>query len=268
MLRNSKFFLVLLVFASIQASLQAVEVREPGNYPAVARVMAWTVNGGSLGSATCVYSSDMTGNSYLLTATHVIEGSVHRPRVTFPDGKSYFAEILYTSPGSDVTVLRISGKREHVRTITTEVPRVGDLVMFAGYGATSTHNDNRDHFLAYTGPVIGKYVSPYNRIQNRVSCWTPRISQGDSGGAVFYRGKLIGVISARIVQLQQGIYCETRTIGIDMSWIRKVDLQGITSSPKADEILKPKHDGRVEIKKTSRRYRGRSPRYGRWKAGR
>ena len=226
MLRAARKFLLWSVLSLLPAVLNGTEVKNPAEFPSVARVMSWNERGGSLGSATCVYSSDMTGNSYLLTATHVIEGAIHRPRVTFPDGSSYFAEIVYSPEGSDVTVLRIAGRREHWTPISDELPDTGDEVMFAGYGAMSTHNWNRDHFLGYTGPVIGRYYSARTGVQNRISCWTPKISQGDSGGAVFWRGKHVGVISARIVALGHGIFCETKTIGIDMTWIRKLDLQG------------------------------------------
>ncbi len=167
--------------------------RNPKDWPTVVRVRVPSGRGAfSVGSGTCVFSTTSPSPvSYVLTAAHVIRGGTGAPTCEFSDGKRYACTVIYNNPSQDVTVLRFDAARPHYTPLSPRLPGVGENVIFVGYGG------QRPYFLAYVGRVTGGLGSGAGARDTIEAQTQGRISQGDSGGAILYRGNLVGVISAK-----------------------------------------------------------------------
>ena len=173
------------------ALLAAIEGRDPAAYPTVCRVQVPSGGGASsLGSGTCVYSQAVPPSSYVLTAAHVIRGGTGSPSVLFPDGQRYRCRVSYNNPQQDVAILHFHAARPAFTQISQTMPNKGESVTFVGFGG------QRPYFLAYSGPVVGA-VGSGSGGRDTLEAFVPQISQGDSGGAVLYRGYVVGTISAK-----------------------------------------------------------------------
>lgn len=219
-----RFFLLSLAVA---VAIQAQETRRPAtdrdknNWPTVCRIEVPGSRGSmSLGSGTCVYSSKSTGYTYITTAAHVIRDGRGAPRAKFSDGQTLECEVIFNDNRRDVTVLRARGTRPSFTPISDELPKRGENVTFVGYGG------ERPYFLAYAGPVTGGYGSAPGSGADQLEAYVPQISQGDSGGAVFYKGKLVAIISAKDM-VGHGIACLIRYNTIKQSFIVGLDMKAI-----------------------------------------
>lgn len=219
--RLSLFIVTLSVMVQAQGTNRPGTDRDKNNWPTVCRIEVPSGGGGmSLGSGTCVYSSKETGYTYITTAAHVIRGASGKARAKFPDGQTLVCDVIFNDARKDVTVLRARGTRPTYTPISDVLPNKGESVTFVGYGGT------RPYFLAYAGPVTGSYGSSPGSGADQLEAYVPQISQGDSGGAVFYKGKLVAIISAKDM-VGHGIACLIRYKTIKQSFIHGLDRRAV-----------------------------------------
>jgi len=180
-----------VIWVLLLASSVAAQSRNPMDYPTVCRVKVPSGGGSqSLGSGTCVYSQALPPSSYVLTAAHVVRGGTGAPSVVFPDGRSHQCRVAYNNPRQDVAILHFNEARPAYTQISQTLPGKGESVTFVGFGG------QRPYFLAYHGPVVGAVGSGGGE-RDTLEAYVPQISQGDSGGAVLYKGLVVGTISAK-----------------------------------------------------------------------
>ena len=150
----------------------------------MARVIVAEGRAYSFGSATLVYAQE----DYALVVTnwHVVrdvEGSVI---VAFPNGFRSTAQILKVDPVWDLAALKISSPQIQPVPLATSIPRPGDTLMIAGYGA--------GQYQSATGRCT-QYVSPASNEPYEMVELSAEARQGDSGGPIFNtRGQLAGVL--------------------------------------------------------------------------
>lgn len=139
----------------------------------------------SLGSGFVI---DPTG--VVVTNNHVIEDA-DEVEVTFPDGRTFPAEIVGRDPATDLAVLRIEASERFtpVPWGDSDVARVGDWVVAIGnpfgFGGSLTAG-----VISARGREIGGRYDDY--LQTDVA-----INQGNSGGPLFNMdGEVVGVNTA------------------------------------------------------------------------
>lgn len=126
----------------------------------------------------------------VVTNNHVIEDA-DEVEVTFPDGRTFPAEIVGRDPATDLAVLRIEA-RETFQAVPwgdSDVARVGDWVVAIGnpfgFGGSLTAG-----VISARGREIGGRYDDY--LQTDVA-----INQGNSGGPLFNMdGEVVGVNTA------------------------------------------------------------------------
>lgn len=140
----------------------------------------------SLGSGFVVDGSE----GLVVTNNHVVE-EADEVEVTFPDGRTYPAEIIGLDPATDLAVLRIEtdGDFPQTRWGDSESARVGDWVVAIGnpFGLGGSLSAG---VISARGREIGGNYDDY--LQTDVA-----INQGNSGGPMFNMdGEVIGVNTA------------------------------------------------------------------------
>lgn len=179
----------------------------PGDYPTVCTV---ATPDGSRGSGCCVYCKDQ--QTWVLTAAHVVRGQ-RNASCTWPDGATLQGEVIFAKDSQDVAVIKCIGRRESFTPLSDEMPKAGDTVTHVGYSYLG--------FRAWSGSVLRILTTKLNDpgfgqivAQEGLSGTdmletqtTGRITypngqtlragphEGDSGGPVLYRGRVIAVIT-------------------------------------------------------------------------
>ena len=89
-----------------------------------------TRRGGASGGGSAVA---ITPDGYLLSSTHVVDGTDGRGRASFPDGRSFRVELVGADPLSDLAVLRAdAGDLVAAELGDADRLRVGQLVVAIG----------------------------------------------------------------------------------------------------------------------------------------
>ena len=153
-------------------------------HPAVVRVIAPLPDGFSLGSGTLVGASQHYG--LVVTNWHVVRDASGLITVVFPDGFRSGARVLKTDRNWDLAALAIWRAKADPVPISPYLPRQGDPLTIAGYGA--------GWYRAAAGRCV-EYVSPGASFPPEMVELSAGARQGDSGGPIFNgRGELAGVL--------------------------------------------------------------------------
>ncbi len=144
----------------------------------------------SIGSGVLV-----TGDGYILTNHHVIEGSNGRIRVMTNDKKQFNARIVGSDPSTDLAVIKIDDDNHQPLIIgNSDHVNVGDWVMAVGnpFRLKSTVTAGIVSALGRDVDIISDRMRIESFIQTDAA-----INRGNSGGAlVNTRGELIGINTA------------------------------------------------------------------------
>ena len=130
---------------------------------------------------------------YILTNNHVVQNA-DKITVTLYDNRTFDAKVVGTDPETDVAVLKLEGKFDHLTGITlgdSDKLQVGDYVVAIGnpFGLNHTVTAGIVSALGRDGIEDGKYE---NFIQTDAS-----INPGNSGGALIdLYGDLVGINTA------------------------------------------------------------------------
>ncbi|MDI6858167.1 MAG: trypsin-like peptidase domain-containing protein [Dehalococcoidia bacterium] len=161
--------------------------------PAVVRVdVAGRPGRGPTGEGTgtgsgVIFASD----GRILTNEHVVRGA-RTVQVTLPDGRRFQAGVEYADPSTDLAVLRVGATHLPVAQLTTETPRVGQLVIAIG-------NPFGLDFTVTAGVVsaLGRSLrAPGVELVDLVQMDTP-VNPGNSGGPlVDAHGRVVGITTA------------------------------------------------------------------------
>jgi hypothetical protein len=184
---------LILAFCLVPSSLVAQHWRPSNDGDHHDAVVKITGNNGWSGSGTVVdFIKDSEENSdyyigLIITASHVVENSDILFKVNFnngciTDGGKVIKKNSYIMDGfNDIAIIRaLIPDSVKPMELSAEKPECGTELELAGFGASQFR-----HWLApYCGTV-------YNQDGLVVFSWA---IQGDSGGPVIYKGKVIGVI--------------------------------------------------------------------------
>jgi len=134
----------------------------------------------------------VSGDGYIITNNHVVEGADKIVVTLVDDKKEYEAKLIGKDKKSDLAVIKIDKKNLHaVRFFDSDNVKVGDVVFALGnpFGLQETITKGIVSATRRTGVGIAEYE---NFIQTDAS-----INPGNSGGALINsRGDLIGINSA------------------------------------------------------------------------
>ncbi len=165
-------------------------------HPAVVRVIAPLPDGFSLGSGTLVGASRHYG--LVVTNWHVVRDASGLITVVFPDGFRSGARVLKTDRNWDLAALAIWKAKAEPVPISPYLPRPGDPLTIAGYGA--------GWYRAAAGRCV-EYVSPGDNFPPEMVELSAGARQGDSGGPIFNRrGELAGVLFGAAMGHTTGSY--------------------------------------------------------------
>ncbi|MGB2952439.1 MAG: S1C family serine protease [Gaiellaceae bacterium] len=161
--------------------------REAGIAPLAARVLrsVFTVEvDGRLGSGFVAWRDG--DSTYLLTANHVVEGTVIGGVTVTRKGKSWAAEISAQDPKNDLALIRMNGKPAGAAPLwqrpSRRAPQVGDQLLLVGspFGLAGT---------VTTGVV--------SRVTKSLVQTDAAANPGNSGGpAIDRQGQVVGVLVA------------------------------------------------------------------------
>jgi S1-C subfamily serine protease len=166
---------------------QTLKRRLTGIAPLAARVLrsVFTVEvGDRLGSGFVAWSDG--SSTYLLTADHVVQGTIVGGVTVTRKGKSWPAEISAEDAGNDLALVRIDGKPAGAAPLwqhpSKRKPAVGDQLLLVGspFGLAGT----------VTTGVVSRVMKKY--VQTDAAA-----NPGNSGGpAVDQHGRVVGVLVA------------------------------------------------------------------------
>ena len=170
-----------LLLLGLAALLLVPTASTAGVTDAVVRVYA----GDGAGCGTLIYAHD--GRGLVLTAAHVVQrgGS---PQTQWADGETSAATVVAASRPLDIALLAVSAPTS-ATTIplagSDQWPPQGETVELIGYGG-----GNLRHWQA----KVNGYVMTEGTGKYQTLSLNTRTIGGDSGGAIVYRGRLVGVI--------------------------------------------------------------------------
>lgn len=159
-------------------------------------------------SASCVLIKDQ----WIMTAAHVVELHKEHNFVVIIDGKKIAVKKFFLNKAFDIkkfTKFDIALGKLAVKTnspsvvMSFEKPKVGSLVTICGYGGLGNFDfgvtENNDGKLRCGFNRIDSYdnhsIITSAKLGSILSSAEYLIVGGDSGGGVFYKGKLVGINS-------------------------------------------------------------------------
>lgn len=171
--------------------------------PAIARIVAFEKTGQLFGSATYIGASGEYG--IVITNWHVVQAAESLLHVHFPNGFASFGYVLYTDRKWDLALVVISRPPAFIThlPIAAEVPRPGEPLWIAGYGAGSFRlaGGKCQRFLAPEIPSAGN--PQYEYVELSVEA-----RQGDSGGPILNRrGEVAGILFGSDSRNTAGSHC-------------------------------------------------------------
>ncbi len=165
--------------------------------PNVVRIAAPNRDSMSLGSGSLVAVDAQ--HALVLTNWHVINEAAGVVRVIFPDGFQSGAVVLAADKDWDLAALVIWKPHAQPLPISREIPKPGDPLTIAGYGANS--------YRTASGRCT-QYLSPGTNFPNEIIELSAAARQGDSGGPILNaRGELAGVLFGTAGGLTSGSHC-------------------------------------------------------------
>ena len=151
----------------------------------------------SQGSGTLVAVNQQHG--LVVTNWHVVRDAQGPIVVTFPDGFQSAATVMTTDENWDLAALLIWKPKVAPIPIARQMPRPGELLTIAGYGAGT--------YRAATGRCT-QYVAPGVEFPYEMVELSAEARQGDSGGPILNeRGELAGVLFGAAGGTTSGSYC-------------------------------------------------------------
>ena len=162
-------------------------VASESHHAAVVRVTsdAWVRGGHPSGSGTLIWNNGSEG--YVLTANHVTQGA-QSGVITYHGGQQSKFRVVGADALGDLALLKTDPPDDAICIPLGEeadAPLKGEVVELVGYGG--------GRFLAWGGEVNGYARCGHTGPYQELTLNTQTIS-GDSGGAMIYNGKLVGVI--------------------------------------------------------------------------
>jgi hypothetical protein len=158
----------------------------PGKLPAAdARAVLQVFGAAGAGCGTLVRVDERAG--WLLTAAHVVEGSP-RCRLEWPSGETRDARIVASDRALDVALVVVDAPgASAVLPLASddEWPRQGETVELIGYGGGK---------LRHWSARVNGYVATEGTGKHQTLSIDTRTIGGDSGGAIAFRDRLVGVI--------------------------------------------------------------------------
>jgi hypothetical protein len=187
-------------------------------------------------------SGFMVAPHIIATNHHVIEDAVKIVALT-PDrtgeGKSYPADVIWSSPKSDLALLRVPALDLPALVMAEKLPAKGNQVTAIGYpGVADNVVDFKGIESTLTQGVIGRIIdSPLidggpniNMIQHSAA-----INQGNSGGPLLDNcGRVIGIntgkAKGKIVKDSSGGYAVSQSDGISLAVSTTALMNGLKAS--------------------------------------
>jgi hypothetical protein len=178
---------------STVASIAAVSYEQAGPRMAAARVKNWTsgyMKDGPSVSGTGTLAAVYGDQGLVLTAGHLFEGKIGPITVAFNDGQSSGARILAIDKKLDIAALWIFAPRNiQPMKIADRDPILGQQVEIWGYGPKRFRS-----FLARVSrPIPMDNDLPHTLVAAQGVDHNQVTIPGDSGGAMVYEGRLVGV---------------------------------------------------------------------------
>jgi hypothetical protein len=187
-------------------------------------------------------SGFMVAPNIIATNHHVIEDAVKIVTLTpdrTGDGKSYPAEVIWSSPKSDLALLRVPALDLPALVLAEKLPTKGNQVTAIGYpGVADNVVDFKGIESTLTQGVIGRIVdSPLidggpsiNLIQHSAA-----INQGNSGGPLLdHCGRVIGIntgkAKGKIIKDSSGGFAVSQSDGISLAVSTSALLNGLKAS--------------------------------------
>ncbi|MDQ1620580.1 MAG: putative serine protease PepD [Actinomycetota bacterium] len=161
--------------------------------PSVVQIKVETSNGAATGSGFVIDE-----NGFLVTNNHVVAGAQGRVQVVFSDGKNSTAQVVGTSPGYDLAVLKVNATNLAALPLgNSDSVVVGDPVIAIGSPLGLSGTVTSGIISAKNRPVTaGERGSSDNAYINALQT-DAAINPGNSGGPlVDLDGAVIGVNSA------------------------------------------------------------------------
>lgn len=166
---------------------QTLKRRESGIAPLAARVLksVFTVEAsGRFGSGFVAWMDE--DSTYVLTAHHVVEGTLTSNVTLRRKGSGWQGEIAGVDPAHDLALIRMNGRPKGIEPLwqeaTTKPPRPGDQLLLVGSP------------FGLEGSVTSGVVS---RVTKREIQTDAAANPGNSGGpALDRRGRVVGVLVA------------------------------------------------------------------------
>ncbi|MGL4943431.1 MAG: S1 family peptidase [Thermoguttaceae bacterium] len=171
--------------------------------PAIVRIVAFETMGQLYGSGSYIGTIGQYG--LIVSNWHVVSGTDTLVHVHFPTGFASFGYVLLTDRKWDLAVILVSRPPATVSplAIAREVPRPGDPLWIAGYGAGMFRvaGGRCQRYLAPEIPVEGQ--PQYEYVELSVEA-----RQGDSGGPILNRqGEVAGVLFGSDSRNTAGSHC-------------------------------------------------------------
>jgi len=136
-------------------------------------------------------------SQHILTCSHVVNNSkniyIEIPGIT---NTKYQGEIIYICPNFDIALIRILNyKSKHFLNLGDSDKLIeGENVFVVGYPiSTSQKMENPENNLKYTTGIISGQQSGFIQTDSA-------INPGNSGGPLFYKDKVIGINSQKLVR--------------------------------------------------------------------
>ena len=131
----------------------------------------------------------VTSNGYVVTASHVTEGS-DAVRVVFKNGESHEAKVLKEERGLDLAILKIDAKTPTFLSVASRTAGLGDDVYTIGYPSPLLLGTNQKFTKGSISALTGLKNDSF-RYQISVP-----IQPGNSGGALVSEetGEVVGIV--------------------------------------------------------------------------
>jgi serine protease Do len=138
-----------------------------------------------------------TPDGYMLSSAHVVAGGSRKAEASFPDGRSFTAEVVGADPLSDLAVLRAdAGGFDEARLGDADELRVGQLVVAIG-SPMGLHGSVTAGVVSALGRSLPTRTGSAGRLVENVIQTDAALNPGNSGGALADGlGRVVGVNTA------------------------------------------------------------------------